>query len=358
MEAGIKSISPGLSIRDMLEIKSDLTLTQLKTILKGHFKEDSSTDLYHRLVNMTQDSRESPQNFLFRAIELQERLLLPSRKVGSDEQYSPELIQKKLLRSVGTGLLSDHIKFQLKPFLDDLAVIDEVLIVKMNEAASVESERQSKQRKNIIKVPKVNELQTDMKNSQCQDVAEARVGVLEQSAEVMKHKSRKAPVFANQRESELYETVKLLREEMAEIRKSLVNPKRPAHQTKTSAKRGCRVCKKQGIGDQCKHCIKCGQSGHFSRGCRGQRLVERSDSMIVTIQTAGQQTPSTSSQPGLDDQVHGLLCDRIRQLEAEFEKSGKARQTASATYASHRSLHRQAKLKALIGKKVHRKLFL
>lgn len=74
MEAVIKSISPGLSIRDMLEIKSDLTLPQLKTILKGHFKEDSSTDLYHRLVNMTQDSRESPQNFLFRAIELKERL--------------------------------------------------------------------------------------------------------------------------------------------------------------------------------------------------------------------------------------------------------------------------------------------
>lgn len=118
VEAMVKSISPGLSIRDMLEIKSDLTLT----ILKGHFKEDSSTDLYHRLVNMTQDSRESPQNFLFRAIELKERLLLASREVGSDEQYSPELIQKKFLRSVSIGLLSDHIKFHLKPFLDDLTV--------------------------------------------------------------------------------------------------------------------------------------------------------------------------------------------------------------------------------------------
>ncbi|TWW74006.1 Retrovirus-related Pol polyprotein from transposon 297 [Takifugu flavidus] len=352
VEAVVKSISPGLAIRDMLEIKSDLTLTQLKTILKGHFKEDSSIDLYHRLVNMTQDSRESPQNFLFRAIELKERLLLASREVGSDEQYSPELIQKKFLRSVSTGLLSDHIKFQLKPFLDDLTVTDEVLIDKMNEAASVESERQSKQRKNITgKVPKVNELRTDMRDSQCQDVAEARVGNREQSAEVMKPKSRKAPVLAKEGESELYETVKLLREEMAEIRKSLANPKGPAHQTKTSAKRGCGVCKEQGLGDQCGHCFKCGQSGHFSRGCRRQRLVERSDSMRVTMQTAGPQTPSTSSQPGTDDRVHGLLCDRIRQLEAELERGREARQTVSATYASHLSLHRQAKLKALIGKK-------
>ncbi len=140
MEAVIKSISPGLSLRDMLEIKRDLTLPQLKAILKGYFKEDSSTDLYHRLVNIIQDSRESPQNFLFRAIELKERLLLASSDVGSDEHYSPELIQKKFLRSVSTGLLSDHIKFQLKPYLDDLEVTDEILIDRMNEAASVELE--------------------------------------------------------------------------------------------------------------------------------------------------------------------------------------------------------------------------
>lgn len=105
MEAVIKSISPGLSIRDMLEIKNDLTLSQVKIILKGHFKEDSSTDLYHRLVNVTQDIHKSPQNVLFRPIELKERLLIASREVGSEEQYSMELIQKKFLRSVSTGLL-------------------------------------------------------------------------------------------------------------------------------------------------------------------------------------------------------------------------------------------------------------
>lgn len=149
----------------------------------------------------------------------------------------------------------------------------------------------------------------------------------------------------------------LLREEMAEIRKSLGNPKGPAHQTKTSAKRGCGVCKEQGLGDQCGHCFKCGQSGHLSRGCRGQRLVERSDSMGVTMQTAGPQTRSTSSQPGTDDRVHGLLCDRIRQLDAELERGQEARHTVSATYASQLSLYRRAKLKAL-WEKMHHELFL
>jgi len=59
VEAVVKSISPGLSLRDMLEIKQNLTLPQLKSILKGHFKEDSPTDIYHRLVNVTQDNLSS-----------------------------------------------------------------------------------------------------------------------------------------------------------------------------------------------------------------------------------------------------------------------------------------------------------
>lgn len=349
MEAVIKSISPGLSIRDMLEIKSGLTLPQLKGILKGHFKEDSSTDLYHRLINITQDGRESPQNFLFRAIELKERLLLASREVESDEQYSAELIQKKFLRSVSTGLLSDHIKFQLKPYLDDQRVTDEVLIDRMNEAASVELERQSKQRKyTSSKAPKVTELQTEMQFSQpSQGAAEARVGIQEQSAEVVKPKSRKTPAVANSRDSELYETVRQLREEMAEIRKSITN-----RQVRTSIRRGCKVCQEQGTGDQCEHCFKCGQSGHLSRGCRGQtRLAGKSDGKKVTIQTVTPPKMLTPSQPEPDNKVHELLCDRIRQLEAELEKGGKAEQAVGYTYTSHLSLHRQAKLKALIGKK-------
>lgn len=162
VDAVVRAISPGLSLRDMLEIKSHLTLLQLKTILKGHFKEDSPTDLYHKLVNITQDSRESPQN-LFRAIELKERLLIASRDGEAEEQYSAELIQKKFLRSVSTGLTSDHIKFQLKADLENQSITDEELIERLNEAAGIENERLQKQKKNTYtKVTKVNELQADI----------------------------------------------------------------------------------------------------------------------------------------------------------------------------------------------------
>ncbi len=93
------------------------------------------------MINITQDSSESPQNFLFRAIELKERLLVASREPGTDEQYGRELVQKKFLRAVGTGLISDNVKYQLKTYLDDVTVTDDVLIAKTNEAASLEWER-------------------------------------------------------------------------------------------------------------------------------------------------------------------------------------------------------------------------
>lgn len=352
VEAVIKAISPGLSIRDMLEIKRDLTLSQLKTILKGHFKEDSSVDIYYRLVNITQDSRESPQNFLFRAIELKERLLLSSREVGSDEQYSSEFIQRKFLRSVSTGLLSDHIKFQLKPYLDDLAVTDEILIGRMNEAASVESERQAKQKKSTNRTPKINELHTEMQTSQpSQNATEARVRVQEQTTEVVKPKNRKTPPVISSRESELYETVRSLREEIAEIRKSMSSP-HSSHHVRRTARKGCKACHEQGLGDQCGHCFKCGQAGHFYRGCRGNRRLEgNTDGMKAAIQTVTPSRLFTSCQTEWDDEVHKLLCDRIKQLEAQLEQNQRTKETVGATYASHLSLRHHAKLKALIGKK-------
>ena len=73
-EAVIRAVCPGLPLRDLLEIKRDLTLAILKTILRGHYKPDSSSDLLHRLMTLAQDPKESTQSFLFRAMELREKL--------------------------------------------------------------------------------------------------------------------------------------------------------------------------------------------------------------------------------------------------------------------------------------------
>ena len=147
VEAVVNAISPGLSIRGMLEMKNGLTLVQLRRILKSYYKEEDAAELYHQLINMAQSSQETPHNFLFRAIELKDRLLSVSKGEDSDEHFGAELIQKKFLRSVATGLRSDYIKFQLRQYLDDPFTTDEVLIEETNEAAKMEMEREKKQRK-------------------------------------------------------------------------------------------------------------------------------------------------------------------------------------------------------------------
>ena len=96
---------------------------------------------------MTQDSRETPQNFLFRAIELKDRLLFTPKEEGNGEHFGAKLVKRKFRRSVTTGLRSDYIKLQLKQYLEDPSTPDEVLIEKVNEADKMEIERDQKQRK-------------------------------------------------------------------------------------------------------------------------------------------------------------------------------------------------------------------
>lgn len=162
VEAVIRAVSPGLPLRDMLEIKRGLTFSTLLTILKGHYRVDSSTELYHQLLNISQEPRETAVNFVFRAIELKEKLFWKAKNVDTDEQYSRAVIQRKFLRSIETGLLSDAVKFQMLPFLSDISIADEELIQKVDEAAKVESERQEKRKRSTAgKTPKVQELITD-----------------------------------------------------------------------------------------------------------------------------------------------------------------------------------------------------
>lgn len=69
-EAVIRAVSPGLPLRDMLEIKCGFTLPVLLTILRGHYKVDSSTVLYLQLISLLQEPKETTPNFVFHAIEL------------------------------------------------------------------------------------------------------------------------------------------------------------------------------------------------------------------------------------------------------------------------------------------------
>ena len=60
VEAVIRAVTPGLHLQCMLKIKSGFTLSVPKPILKGHYMEENTTDLYHRLTNISLEPKESP----------------------------------------------------------------------------------------------------------------------------------------------------------------------------------------------------------------------------------------------------------------------------------------------------------
>lgn len=80
-------------------------------------------------------------------------------KVGL--KYHPELVQTQFLQTLLTGLQDDAVRADIKPYLQDPAVQDEMLLEKMSVAYSVEQERKSKllsvTKQKVVKVAMVQE---------------------------------------------------------------------------------------------------------------------------------------------------------------------------------------------------------
>lgn len=276
VEAVIRAVSPGLPLRDMLEIKRGLTLNKLFTILKGHYKVDSPTELYHQLLNISQEPKETALNFVFRAIELKETLLWKSMNEPTDEQYSRRTIQRKFLRSIETGLLSDSIKYQLQPLLCDTSTTDEELIEKVTEASKLESERLEKRRRSTVtKIPKVQELQTECQVdcAPVQSNAKPRETQTAVAVKAVKGKETKSESTNTQ------QIIEELRNEMKQMFMTMME-----HSARSSGlkqrEKGCKKCREEGKGDNCSHCFKCGREGHFSRGCRVQRQLGNGEGLL------------------------------------------------------------------------------
>lgn len=68
-------------------------------------------------------------------------MLQASKEVEAPQQHDRDLVQNMFLHAISTGLLSTTVRNDLKPFLDNPKVSDEVLLEKVNSSASVEVER-------------------------------------------------------------------------------------------------------------------------------------------------------------------------------------------------------------------------
>ena len=98
--------------------------------------------MYKQLTSEVQGSRESPQNFVIRALDLRQKILFASQEAESALRYDPVLVQSMLLHTVLTGLQNENIL----PYLQQQTCSDELLLEKLNIACANETERQNKRK--------------------------------------------------------------------------------------------------------------------------------------------------------------------------------------------------------------------
>lgn len=142
----IRTMTPGLQLRSYLEGKENLTLPALRRIFRSHYQERNATMLYKQLTSEVQSSKETPQNFLIRAMDLRQKILFASQKVESSLKYDPALVQSLFMHTVLTGLQNDNIKSDLQPYLLQTNTSDELLLEKLNIACTNEKETQDKEK--------------------------------------------------------------------------------------------------------------------------------------------------------------------------------------------------------------------
>ena len=89
-------MSPSLTLRNMLETTSNLSLQRLLQFLESHFEETSATDLWGTLTSMIQLPEESEYSYVMKRIEIRQKVLLASSK--SDIKYDKGLVMKLFYR--------------------------------------------------------------------------------------------------------------------------------------------------------------------------------------------------------------------------------------------------------------------
>lgn len=333
-DAVIRAITPGLQLRSYLEGKENLTLPALRRILRSHYQERGATELYKQLTSEVQSSKETPQSFLIRAMDLRQKILFASQEVESSLKYDPALVQSLFMHTVLTGLQNDNIKSDLQPYLLQTNTSDELLLEKVNIACANEKERQDKKKHSApSRVTHVSTVQSseppvEKKNTTQQNTVTLPPDLLSEIKEIRSDmvllKDLRAEV------SHIRETIqKSIPEppqypppnrepEKMSVPFSVFAPPQPSFKTEQNSMQfyaqqppatvqkyrpafgpgpvretaqfqqrfapqryypasrprpRCFACIQAGE-EYCQHCIGCGSSEHFRAGCKAQRLTK------------------------------------------------------------------------------------
>ena len=260
-EAIIRSISPGLPLRSFLECTPDLPLSKLRKILRSHYREKSSTELYKALSSLTQAPNEDAQAFLFRALELRQRAIFTCKEADSKIKYDKSLIQNLFLHSVETGLRDESVRSKLRSFLQNPSIPDEELIGEMNVIFSQEQERDAK-------LGKKSQKHTFARVEQITSVAPPQESCAQHTEKRRPPESQKS----------LEATLSAVQAGLSELKASFEQFKaQPTQEPQTRSRppkrppRGCESCISHNVAEECTHCYICGDCNHFAYGCRKRK---------------------------------------------------------------------------------------
>ena len=144
INAVIRAILPHSNLRSYIEMLPNMTLAKLRKILRLHYRDHTAPELYQEMSVIRQNPKETAPQFLFRALNLRNKVLFASQEDDSKFDYGLPLIQNTFLKSLEAGLLDDILVTNLHPILRSPDLSDEDLIKNVNELASNQEERQSK----------------------------------------------------------------------------------------------------------------------------------------------------------------------------------------------------------------------
>lgn len=263
IRAVLKITKPG-TFREMLVNKDDLTTDGLKRFLRSHIRDKNVTELFQELTSARQNDKESPQQFLYRIMGLKQRVLFESQQPGVGFSYNKELVQGTFIHTLYQGLneRNSHVRRDLKPFLSDMQVSDDLLLEEITKSTA-EEEGRLKRLGSVGKSRPVtvsaaqhsqSELNTPTKvDAELQANRDAIKELTAQVSSLTKHLAQMSTPT---------EAVKL---------KDCRSPTDRTQPPWSETRGRCNDCVQKN-NTNCVHCFVCGQAGHRAIGCLQRRL--------------------------------------------------------------------------------------
>ena len=234
----IRAISAGMVLRSYVETFKDLSLERLRKILRNHYGVKNSTELYQSLASICQGPKESPQEFLMRALDLRQKILFSGTQDQGEDTlvYKTDHVQKLFLRTVETGLQDENVRVRVRRYLKDSTISDE-------EDERVRKLR-SQNRGKSAQVSRVAEEKNDKGQGKILETLEALKIEVAQVKSQLKKRGQETEQTSPPQWVQLQET---------------------GNQRKNTPK--CSQCQATG-NVRCFHCYICGSDNHYAVGCR------------------------------------------------------------------------------------------